>query len=220
MEAITIEAQEREVGKKAVGRVRSAGNVPCVLYGRRTDPVAFQILETELNQLIYTTEAHVVEIRLDGKKFNCIMKDADLHPVTDRAIHADFQVLEEGEMVNLTIPIQLHGTPIGQKEGGDTQVVLHEVEVRCLPSNIPSHIDLDISGLNIGDAIHIADLVTEGLELLGQPTQTVVTVVPPRLLEEEEEEEEVVLDEHGEIVDPEDIEGEEGEAEGEEEEEQ
>lgn len=218
MEAITIEAQEREVGKKAARSVRRAGNVPCVLYGHHTDPVAFQVPELQLNKLVYTTEAHVVEIRLDGRKFSCIMKEADFHPVTDRAIHADFQVLEKGERITLTIPIQLHGTPIGQKEGGDTQVVLHEVEVRCFPANIPSHIDLDISELNIGDAVHIQDLITEDIELLGQPTQTVVTVVPPRVLEAEEEEDEVVLDEHGEIVDVEDVEGEEEETEGEEEE--
>jgi len=218
MEAITIEAQEREVGKKAARSVRRAGNVPCVLYGHHTDPVAFQVPELQLNKLVYTTEAHVVEIRLDGRKFSCIMKEADFHPVTDRAIHADFQVLEKGEKITLTIPIKLHGTPIGQKEGGDTQVVLHEVEVRCFPANIPSHIDLDISELNIGDSIHIENLVTEGIELLGQPTQTVVTVVPPRVLEAEEEEDEVVLDEHGEIVDVEDVEGEEKETEAEEEE--
>jgi large subunit ribosomal protein L25 len=218
MEAITIEAQEREVGKKAARSVRRAGNVPCVLYGHHTAPVAFQVPELQLNKLVYTTEAHIVEIRLDSAKFSCIMKEADFHPVTDRAIHADFQVLEKGEKITLTIPIQLHGTPIGQKEGGDTQVVLHEVEVRCFPANIPSHIDLDISELNIGDSIHIENLVTEGIELLGQPTQTVVTVVPPRVLEAEEEADEVVLDEHGEIVDVEDVEGEEEETEAEEEE--
>jgi large subunit ribosomal protein L25 len=218
MEAITIEAQEREVGKKAARSVRRAGNVPCVLYGHHTAPVAFQVPELQLNKLVYTTEAHIVEIRLDSAKFSCIMKEADFHPVTDRAIHADFQVLEKGEKITLTIPIKLHGTPIGQKEGGDTQVVLHEVEVRCFPANIPSHIDLDISELNIGDSIHIENLVTEGIELLGQPTQTVVTVVPPRVLEAEEEEDEVVLDEHGEIVDVEDVEGEEKETEAEEEE--
>lgn len=219
MEAIKIEAQPREAGKRAARSVRREGNVPCVLYGHHTEPVIFQVPEIELNKLVYTTEAHVVEIQLDGKPFRCIMKVADFHPVTDRAIHADFQVLEEGEMINLTIPIQFHGTPAGQKEGGDTQVVLHEVEVRCIPANIPSHIDLDISELNIGDSFHISDLETEGIELLGQPTQTVVTVVPPRVLEAEEEEAEMVLTEEGELIEAEDAEGEEqGEAEEEEEE--
>ncbi len=211
MEAITLEAQERAVGKKATKAVRTAGNVPCILYGHHADPVAFQIPEASLKQLIYTTEAHIVNIKLDGNEWSCIMKDADLHPVTDRPIHADFLVLEEGEMVTLIIPVRFHGTPLGQKEGGNTQVVLHEVEVRCLPKDIPSHIDVDISELTIGDAIHIEDLSVEGGELLGRPEQTVVTVVPPRAIEVEEEPEvEFELDEEGEPIIPE-----EGEEEGE-----
>ena len=187
MDAITIDAQDREVGKKATRSVRLAGNVPCILYGHHTDPVAFQVPELELKQLIYTSETHVVNISLGGKKYNCIMKTADFHPVTDRTIHADFQVLEKGERITLTIPVQFHGTPIGQKEGGDTQIVLHELEARCLPANIPSHVDVDISELAIGDAIHIGDIEMEGVEWLGRETQTVVTVVPPRVLEVEEE---------------------------------
>lgn len=201
MEAITLEAQDRGVGKKAARAVRRAGNVPCVLYGHHTDPISFQLPEASLKQLIYTTETHVVNVKLDGKEWSCIMKDADLHPVTDRPIHADFLVLEEGEMVTLIVPIRYHGTPIGQKEGGNTQVILHEVEVRCLPKDIPSHIDVEIGELAIGDAVHIEDLHVEGGELQGRPEQTVVTVVPPRAIEVEEEPEVgVLLDEEGEPI--------------------
>lgn len=211
MEAIVLEAQERGVGKKAARSVRRAGNVPCILYGHHADPVAFQVPEASLKHLIYTTETHIVNVKLDGNEWSCILKDADLHPVTDRPIHADFLVLEEGEMVTLIVPVRFHGTPIGQKEGGNTQVVLHELEVRCLPKDIPSHIDVDISELSIGDAIHIEELSVEGAELLGRPEQTVVTVVPPRAIEVEEEPElEVLLDEEGEPIVPE-----EGEEEGE-----
>ena len=211
MEAIILEAQERGVGKKAARSVRRAGNVPCILYGHHAEPVAFQVPEASLKHLIYTTETHIVNVKLDGNEWNCILKEADLHPVTDRPIHADFLVLEEGEMVTLIVPVRFHGTPVGQKEGGNTQVVLHELEVRCLPKDIPSHIDVDISELTIGDAIHIADLSVEGAELLGRPEQTVVTVVPPRAIEVEEEPElEVLLDEEGEPIVPE-----EGEEEGE-----
>lgn len=219
MEAITLEAQDRDVGKKATRAVRRAGNVPCVLYGHHTDSVSFQIPEASLKQLIYTTETHVVNVKLDGKEYSCILKDADLHPVTDRPIHADFLVLEAGEMVTLVVPVRYHGTPLGQKEGGNTQVILHEIEVRCLPQDIPAHIEVDIAGLNIGDAIHIEDLEVEGAEIIGRPEQTVVTVVAPRALEEVEEEEEeleVELDEEGRPILPEDVEeGEAGEEAGE-----
>lgn len=218
MDAITLEAQDRGVGKKAARAVRRAGNVPCVLYGHHTEAHSFQLPEASLKQLIYTTETHVVNVKLNGEEYSCILKDADLHPVTDRPLHADFLVLEAGEMVTLVVPIRFEGTPIGQKEGGNTQVILHELEVRCLPKDIPSHIDIDIADLAIGDAIHIADIQVEGVELQGRPEQTLVTVVPPRMLEVEEEEEEVEveLDEEGRPIVPEG-EAEEGEEETEEE---
>ncbi len=211
MEAITLEAAERGVGKKAARAVRRSGNVPCVLYGRQTEPITFQLPENAVKRLIYTTETHVLTLKLDGKEWSCIMKYADLHPVTDRPMHADFQVLEAGQMVTLIVPVRYHGTPIGQKEGGNTQVVLHELEVRCLPKDIPSAIDVDISELAIGDAIHIADITVPGAELLGRPEQTLVTVVPPRVEVEEEEAPELELAEGEEPVVPE--EGEEAEEE-------
>ena len=217
MDAITLEAQDRSVGKKATRAIRRAGNVPCVLYGHHTESHAFQLPEASLKQLIYTTETHVVSVKLNGNEFSCILKEADLHPVTDRPMHADFLVLEEGEMVNLIVPVRFEGTPLGQKEGGSTQVILHELEVRCLPKNIPSHIDVDIAELAIGDAIHVADLQVEGVELLGRLDQTVVTVVPPRMVEVDEEEElEVVLDEEGQPILPEGEEAGEGKEETEE----
>jgi large subunit ribosomal protein L25 len=113
------------------------------------------------------------------------MKSADLHPVTDRPIHADFQVLEKGEKITLMVPIQFHGTPVGQRDGGDTQIIIHEIEVRCLPQDIPSHIDVDISEMVIGDSIHIQDLDTHGIEILGREEQTIVTVLQPRVAEAE-----------------------------------
>jgi large subunit ribosomal protein L25 len=185
MSDITLEAESREAGKKASRRLRRQGLVPCVLYGHRTEPVSFQLPESALKPLIYTAETHVVTVKVNGKQWDCIMKSADLHPVTDRPIHADFQVLEKGEKITLMVPIQFHGTPIGQRDGGDTQVVIHELEVRCLPQDIPSHVDIDIAELTIGAAIHIQDLNVEGVELLGRPEQTVVTVVPPRVAEVE-----------------------------------
>lgn len=209
MQSLKIEAAPREVGKKATKAVRRAGNVPCILYGHGVEPVAVQVPEPELRPLIYTSEMHVLSIDVDGTAYDCIMKEVDFHPVTDRVRHADLQVLKKGEMVTLMVPVQYHGTPVGQKEGGDTQFLTHEVEIRCLPKDIPSHIDVDIAELTIGDSIHIGDLNVEGVEFGGADDTTIVTVVPPRLVALPEEEEEAALA----------LEGEEGEAaEGEEDE--
>lgn len=202
METITIDAAPRGVGKQAARAVRREGNVPCVLYGHHVDPVAFQVPELSLHPLIYTTELHVVRVQVEGASWDCVVKDIDFHPVTDRPIHVDFQVLQSGERMTLTVPVRYHGTPAGQKEGGDTQVLAHEVEIRCLPKDIPSYIDVDIEALNIGDAIHIGDLEVPGVEFVAEPGRTIVTVVAPRLaaaLEEEEAEVGLELEEGAEV---------------------
>ncbi len=191
MEAITINAAPREAGKKGSKSVRRAGNVPCVLYGHNVEPVTFQVPELALKPLIFTSELHVAHIEMEGEAWDCVMKAIDFHPVTDRPIHADFLVLQRGEAVTLTVPVQFHGTPVGQKEGGDTQLLLHEIQVNCLPKDIPSHIDVDIANLQIGDAIHVRDLDVPGVTIVESPDKTVVSVVPPRgglaALEAEEE---------------------------------
>lgn len=186
MDSIKIEAQPRETGKKANRQVRQDGLVPCVLYGKNTDSLVFSIDRLEIRPLIYTNETHRVEITLDGETYDCILKDVDFHPVTDAARHADFQVLAAGEYITLTVPVRYEGTPVGQTDGGDTQYVLNEVEVRCLPKDIPSSIKVDVTELEIGDSLHVGQLDIEGVEFTSADRLTLVTVVPPRMEEIEE----------------------------------
>ena len=214
MDTITIEAEPRETGKKATRAVRNNNNVPCILYGPDTDPVPFQVSINRLNQLIYQRTTPILSIQVDGESWNCIMKDYDLHPITDRPIHADFQVLHEGRRITLTVPVRYEGIPAGQKEGGDTQYNFREVSVRCLPKDIPAEITVDVSELDIGDSLHFYDLEVEGVEFQVRPEQTIVTVVAPRLEVLPEEEEEVL--EEGELEEGELPEGEEAAEEGEE----
>ena len=217
MDVMTISAQERETGKGASRALRREKQVPCVLYGSSVDPVALQISEKELKPLIYTTETHVVSIELGDQAWDCILKDVDFHPITDRPMHADFQALQAGELITMTIPVNYIGVPAGKSDGGVTNYVLNELEVRCLPKNIPSYIDVDISALTIGDGIHIGDLDVEGVEFTGLPEKTLVTVIPPRREEEPEEAEEGLVSVVEETLEGEDVEGAEGEeAEGEE----
>ena len=188
MEAITLEVEERAVGKAAARAVRRTGNVPCILYGHATEPIPFQLAEDALKRLIFTAETHIVHVTLQGQSFRCILKMADLHPVTDRPMHADFVVLRTGEVLSLVVPIHFEGTPVGQKEGGQMQVLLHEIEIRCLPKDIPSHIEVDVSGLAVGQSIHVGDLSMEGIEFHGHPERTVVTVAAARVVQSEESE--------------------------------
>lgn len=176
MESITLEVSSRDLGKKATKAVRQRGNVPCVLYGHDAEPVHFEVAELALRPLIYTTETHTVNIEMDGNSWSCILRAIDFNPITDRPSHADFQLLRQGEVIRITVPIRFHGTPAGQLEGGVTQVVVTELEIECLPKDIPGHIDVDISALQIGDNIHVSDLDLGNFTLLTSLSQTIVTV--------------------------------------------
>lgn len=204
MEATVIEAQPRDTGSKAAKQIRSNDEVPCILYGPKTDPVPFRVPIPAINKLIYSRSANVVEIQVNGESRKCILKDYDLHPITDRPQHADFQVLRAGRKITLTVPINYQGVPEGQKEGGDTQIVVREMTIHVTPENIPAMIDIDISELDIGDAIHVYDLDVD-YDIKMADGQTLVTVVAPRLeavaTDEEEELEEEELAEEGEEVD-------------------
>lgn len=219
MQAIKLNVEPRDLGKTAAKAVRNAGNVPCVLYGSDMDPIHFQVSEVSLRPLIYTHEMHTVDIVLDGDEWSCILRDIDFHPVTDRPLHVDFQLLREGQEIRMTVPIQLVGTPVGQLEGGVTQQIISEVEISCLPHDIPGHVELDVSELNIGDTLHVSDIAIENVTILTPLNQTIVTVAgampEEELLEPELEELEEGLLEGEEGVEGE-AEGEEGEeAEGE-----
>lgn len=221
MDAPVIEAQSRETGSKAAREIRNNDRVPCILYGRTVESTPLQIPIAALNKLIYRRTAPVAEVQMDGNTWHCILKDYDLHPLTDRPLHADFQALEEEDQVTLTVPVRYAGIPVGQQNGGDTQQIARELTISVLPENIPSQIEVDISELAIGDSMHVYDLDVD-YEIETSRDQTLVTVVAPQIEtaptdEEEEEEEELTeeeIAEEGEAVDTAGEEGEEAEGEG------
>jgi len=191
MDVISLDATSRDVGTKAARAVRRNGNVPCVLYGHGVESVAFQVSELSLNPLIYSSDLRQVEVQIDGQSWSCVPKTIEFHPVSDRPIHVDFQVLRKGEKMTMTVPFRFVGTPIGKREGGVVKSVIHEVAVAVLPKNIVSHLEVDIENLDIGDSIQIADLDFPTLEFLSPKDQTIVTVTLPRVEVEIEEEEEL-----------------------------
>jgi len=180
MDAPVIEAQPRETGSKAAREIRNENRVPCILYGRTVESTPLQIPIAALNKLIYRRTAPVAQVEMDGKTWHCILKDYDLHPLTDRPLHADFQALEEGDRVTLTVPLNYTGIPIGQQNGGDTQQIARELTISVLPGSIPSQIEVDISELAIGDSLHVYDLETD-YEIKTSKNQTLVTVVAPQI---------------------------------------
>jgi len=199
MDATVIEAQSRETGSKAAREIRNNDRVPCILYGPTVESTPLQVPISAMHKLIYGRTAPVAQVELDGESYNCILKDYELHPITDRPLHADFQALEDGRKVTLTVPIHFQGIPLGQKNGGDTQMIVRELEISVLPENIPAQIEINIEDLAIGDSIHIYDLDVD-YDIKMASAQTLVTVVAPHIevaptpAAEEEEEEEVTLE--------------------------
>lgn len=207
MEFTTLEAKTRDTGKRALNAIRKEGQVPCTLYGHHVDAKSFQVPSVDLQKLFRSAETNLVKIDLGGESWECILKDIDFHPVYDHPIHADFQVLQAGEKITLVVPFHFEGVPAGQIDGGNTQFVLSEVEISCLPKDIPPSLNVEVASLNIGDSIHLGDLEFDGIEFSGSSSQTVVIVHAPRVVAVDEEE--------GEEVDGEAVEGEEGAEEGE-----
>lgn len=186
MDVVKLEAQPRSAGKKVAREVRRAGRVPCVLYGRGAETIAFSLDDLAMHRLVFTDELHRLQVNLGGESFDCILKSFDMDPVHDVPMHADFQILMENEVIELAVPIQFVGTAKGQREGGDVHFVIHELMVSCLPRHIPDSLEVDISDLGIGDIIHVSDLSFENLEMITPPQQSVVSVTAKKAEEPEE----------------------------------
>ena len=189
MDVISLQAAPRMSGKSAARAVRREGHVPCVLYGHHVDALSFSTSEKSLHPLIYTNRTHLVKVVMGDQDWECILKDMAFHPVTDRPLHADFQVLQPGESVTLSVPIRYIGTSIGQAQGGQPSYVLNELTVDCLPRHIPSQIDVDITKVGIGQAVHVRDLELEQLDIQAPDDQILMAVLRARTVVEEVEEE-------------------------------
>lgn len=182
MAATNLTALKREdVGKSTVKGNRKKGEIPGILYSKGIQPIAIYVKETTLKTFTHTSDVKIINLNIEGAtdSYNCILKDVQFDPVSDRPVHFDLFGISENEKIKIEIPLVLVGTPVGVKDGGIIQHTLHKVEVECFPKDIPSHIDVDISGLKIGDSVHVNDIKHENFEILGHTDSTIVSVVPP-----------------------------------------
>ncbi len=177
MKSITIKGSEREsVGKVATKALRNAGAVPCVLYGG-DQPVHFSAEEKAFKNLVYTPNAHTVVIELaNGKSFNAVLQDIQVHPVTDKILHIDFYQLFDNKEVTMEIPVRVVGTSPGVLLGGVLRLNQRKLKVKALPANLPDYIDADISGLEMGNKLYITKLASDKYKFL-HPDNTVVCQV-------------------------------------------
>lgn len=181
-EVIELQGEIRQPGRKTTQALRDSMRVPAVLYGPRVDNnIHFSIDELELEKILSVSKRQIIDLKIDGTTHRTLLKTAEFHPVSDRAVHADFYVLSDKDKVTLSIPLRLEGTAEGVREGGGRVFQpMHILRIRTYPDRIPGDLTLDITGLDIGDSIHVRDLEMEGIETLDEGSRTIVTVVPPK----------------------------------------
>jgi large subunit ribosomal protein L25 len=194
-ERIKLEVREREHrGSADARRLRKGGFIPGVLYGNGKQPHAISIPERELRRVLTGTSGlhAILDVVLEGQKTThaSILKDYQQDPLRGHISHVDLQEVRLDQPIQASVNVQLIGEPEGVKEGGVLSQVQREINVEALPMEIPEHIELDVSGMAIGDTLRLADLPErEGVKYLDNPEETVLaTVTLPTRVEEPEPE--------------------------------
>ena len=176
MKSITIKGSEREsVGKVATKAIRNAGAVPCVIYGGK-QVVHFSAEEKAFKTLVYTPNAHTVEIDLGGKKFNAILQEIQVHPVSDQILHIDFYQITDDKEITMEIPVRVIGTSPGVLLGGVLRLNKRKLKVKAFPKNLPDFLDADITPLEMGNKLYVTGLPQENYKIM-HPENTVVCQV-------------------------------------------
>jgi large subunit ribosomal protein L25 len=196
MEKITLKASVREAsGKSSAKRIRKEGQIPAVVYKDGNEGLSVKVDMKELWQVLHTEAGSnvIITMEIDGKEKaetkTVIIKETQVDPLNDKFLHVDFHEISLEEKLTVKVPVELKGEAPGvtEEEGVLTQV-LWELEVECLPTDIPEHIDINVEALRIGDAIHVADLaLPAGVTALEDREQVVVSVHAPQAEEEAEE---------------------------------
>lgn len=185
-QTLAIELREK-TGKGAAHKIRRTGKVPGVLYGLgkhtsiAVNPITIRkyLLQKGGRNIILTLSGSGVSGR------HALIKDYQVDPVTRDLVHVDLLEIDTTKKVRVTVPFHFSGKSVGVAEGGVLNIVGRTIEVRCLPTSIPKHIDVDVSALKIGDSIHLDELaMPEGIERVSPVNATLVTVVPPTKEEE------------------------------------
>jgi large subunit ribosomal protein L25 len=175
-------------GKEGARRIRREGKIPAVLYGRKTPTFHLAVKPEELKKILTSgaKENTLIGLKVNGpgneKVGNPVvmLKDLQIHPLSRFYLHADFYAVAMDEKIEVDIPIRLVGKAEGVKTGGIQQQAMREIRVRCLPSEIPEFLEVDVSALEIGDSLHVRDLTPpEKFELVTDKNFTLASVVPP-----------------------------------------
>jgi len=221
MEARSLVAHRRTgKGKEDARRLRHQGLIPAVVYGQRGETIPITLNPQQLSKVLRegAGERTLINLTIEGLQDGpitktVILKEKQIDPLKRTWLHADLYTITMDEEIHVGIPVRIVGKSVGVvTQGGILEQVLREIEVKCLPADIPTSIEVDVSALEIGDSIHVAEITLEKAKILADPGQTIVTVVPPKeevvvaveeivegeAVEEKEEEEEKKEEDKGE----------------------
>jgi large subunit ribosomal protein L25 len=188
MEEIFLEAESREEKGSAKSRgLRNSGHLPAIVYSHGKEPLSIKFPKGALLKLVHQHHLESVIINLkikgenDAKGRPCLVKEIQYDPVSEEIIHVDFNEISLTETITVNVGVEVKGEAVGVKqEGGSLEHVMWELEVECLPTNIPGNIEVDITSLKLGEAIHVKDIVfPEGVKSLDDPEAIVLHVAAP-----------------------------------------
>jgi large subunit ribosomal protein L25 len=189
MKAISLSGSPREnVGKKDAKAIRNAGRVPCVLYGNGVQ-THFSVDSIALGKVVYSPDVYQVELDINGTKTRAIIQEMQQNPITDRITHVDFLELTDNKLVRVALPVRTKGVSPGVIRGGKMQQVYRRLQMVGLPKDLPADITLDISELEIGDAIRVKHVEIPNVTLLDPANSVVVSIKMARGAKKKEAEE-------------------------------
>ena len=188
MREMPLQAEVRTQLGKHTHALRREGKVPGVYYVHGEDNILIAVSEKSLHPLIYTSDTHIINLKLNnGGDKNCILRDIQFDPVSDRPIHFDLQGLREDEEITIEIPVVITGgIPQGVRDGGILQQIIHKMKISCLPKNIPEHVEVNAEQLKMSHFIHVRDLMIPNVTILEHAENSIVGVVPPVVEKEPE----------------------------------
>ena len=181
METIVLGVEPRIIKKGDAEKLRKNGIVPAVVYHKGEETVAIGVNELALKKIVHSAESHIIDLQFpDGKIKRSFIKDVQFHPVTDRIIHTDFQLFSADEIIELEVPVAVSGDSIGVEKGGKLQIILHALTIKGKPENMPDHIVVDVTALQIGHSLHVKEIpmtAYTSLTIMDDPDTPVITIL-------------------------------------------
>jgi large subunit ribosomal protein L25 len=185
---IKLKAELRtETGKGPAHRLRASGRVPAILYGHGMTPISVSVSGQDLIHVFHQAGSNaLVDLQVDGQEHLAIARDVQRDHLHGRYIHLDFLAIRRDEKIRVSVDIQEFGESVGVSEGGVVEHHLREIELECLPADVPERIEVDITNLHLGDMVHVGDIAPpEGTTFLTDPETPVLSIITPAILQVE-----------------------------------